>query len=115
MLLGNDLAGSKVSVDPILCDKPIISQSTDPVEDIIPNLYPSCAVTRAMNKRRKSNLEDADDNKICDTSLPKLFDTSENTETFSTSNLITEQKNDPDISPLFQNAPDKAEAANDPI
>lgn len=115
LILGNDLAGSKVNVDPILSDKPIISQSPDPIEDIIPNLYPSCAVTRAMSKRQQLDLEDADDTNISDTFLPKLFDNSENSGKFSTSNLITEQQNDPDISVLIQHARDEADAANDPI
>ena len=115
LLLGNDLAGSKVNVDPILSDKPIISQSPDPIEDIIPDLYPSCAVTRAMRKRQQ-NSENAHDLNISDTFLPKLFnDSRENNEALSTSNLITEQQNDPEISVLIKHAPDEADAADDPI
>jgi hypothetical protein len=115
LILGNDLAGSKVNIDPILSDKPIISQSPDPIEDIIPNLYPSCAVTRAMSKQQL-NSQDADDVDISDTFLPTLLDNSrENSEKFSTSNLITEQQNDPDISVLIQHATDETDAANDPI
>ena len=49
LLLGNDLAGDKVGLvtDPILLDKPCLNQNLDPVEEIIPNLYPFCVVTRA--------------------------------------------------------------------
>ena len=116
LLLGNDLVESKVNVDPILSDKPIISHIPDPIEDIIPNLYPLCAVTRAMSKTQQLDSEDADSINISDTFLPKLFDNaSDNSDTFSTSNLITEQQKDPDISALIRNAPDEADAANDPI
>ena len=56
LLLGNDLAGDKVLVNPLVTDTPNIGQTDDPIE--IPDLYPSCAVTRAMAKRailKKSN------------------------------------------------------------
>ena len=48
MLLGNDLAGDKVVVNPLVTDTPCMDQSLDPIEQELPDLYPSCAVTRAM-------------------------------------------------------------------
>ena len=48
LLLGNDLAGDKVVVNPLVTDTPNIGQIDDPIEQEIPDLYPSCAVTRAM-------------------------------------------------------------------
>ena len=51
LLLGNDLAGDKVVVNPLVTDTPNIGQTDDPIEQEIPDLYPSCAVTRAMAKR----------------------------------------------------------------
>ena len=51
LLLGNDLAGDTVVVNPLVTDTPNISQTDDPIEQEIPNLYPSGAVTRAMAKR----------------------------------------------------------------
>ena len=51
LLLGNDLAGDKVVVNPLVTDTPNISQTDDPIEQEIPDLYPSCAVTRAMAKK----------------------------------------------------------------
>ena len=50
LLLGNDLAGDKVVVNPLVTDTPCIDQSPDPIEQELPDLYPSCAVTRAMVK-----------------------------------------------------------------
>ena len=51
LLLGNDLAGNKVVVDPLLTSTPCVDQPPDPIEQEIPDLYPSCAVTRAMVKK----------------------------------------------------------------
>ena len=55
MLLGNDLAGDKVVVNPLLTNTPCEDQLPDPIEQEIPDLYPSCAVTRAMAKKAKMN------------------------------------------------------------
>ena len=106
LTLGNDLAGSKVRVVPVIHQKP------DPIEDDIPNLYLSCAVTRAMSKRKQFDVEDADNSgNLSDTFLPKLFESSESRKKFSESNLIIEQQNDPDISALIKNASDETDAS----
>ena len=55
LLLGNDLAGDKVVVNPLLTTIPCLDQPPDPIEQEIPDLYPSCAVTRAMAKKAKQN------------------------------------------------------------
>ena len=47
--LGNDLAGDKVVVNPLVTANPSLDQ-IDPIEIEIPELYPDCAVTRAMAK-----------------------------------------------------------------
>ena len=51
LLLGNDLAGAKVVLNPLVCDKTLIDQSPDLVGQEFPDLFPACAVTRAMAKR----------------------------------------------------------------
>ena len=53
LLLGNDLAGDKVVVNPLLTNTPCEDQLPDPIEQEIPDLYPSCAVTRAMAKKNQ--------------------------------------------------------------
>ena len=55
LLLGNDLAGDKVVVEPLLTSTPCVDQPPDPIEPKIPDLYPSCAITRAMVKKAKPN------------------------------------------------------------
>ena len=72
LLLGNDLAGDKVVVDPLLTSTPCVDQPPDPIEQEIPDLYPSCAVTRAMAKKAKLNhgMQDID---LTDTLIGQSF------------------------------------------
>ena len=55
LLLGYDLARDKVVVNPPLTNTPCVDQPPDPSEQEIPDLYPSCAVTRAIAKKAKQN------------------------------------------------------------
>ena len=72
LLLGNDLAGDKVVVNPLVTDTPNIGQTDDPIEQEIPDLYPSCAVTRAMAK--KAILKDSNsDIDLMDTYICQYF------------------------------------------
>ena len=72
LLLGNDLAGDKVVVDPLLTSIPCVDQPPDPIEQEISDLYPSCAVTRAMAKKAKLNhgMQDID---LTDTLIGQSF------------------------------------------
>ena len=71
LLLGNDLAGDKVVVNPLVTDTPNIGQTDDPIEQEIPDLYP-CAVTRAMAK--KAILKDSNaDIGLMDTFIGQYF------------------------------------------
>jgi hypothetical protein len=128
LILGNDLAGDKVKANPILTNKPCLSQQPDPVEQIFPDLYPSCAVTRAMKKRQEFEHEtgdkQAEEINVSDSFLSKMFENSGNTvknetnndqSSFSKSNLIKEQQNDPEVSVLYQKASHEIEAAVDPV
>ena len=49
LLLGNNLAVDKVVINTLVTDNLSLDQ-TDPNETEIPELYPGCAVTRAMAK-----------------------------------------------------------------
>ena len=51
LLFGNDLAGDKVVVNPLVTGTPCMDQSPDPIEQELPDLYPSCTVNRAMEKK----------------------------------------------------------------
>ena len=57
LLLGNDLAGDKVVVNPLLAIIPCTDQPPDLIEQEIPDLYPSCALTRAMAKQKDGDID----------------------------------------------------------
>ena len=128
LLLGNDLPGDKVVVNPLVTDTPNIGQTDDPIEQEIPDLYPSCAVTRAMAKKAilKNSNSDIDltdtfigqyfNNEIKKSLDPSLSDTQTDSsmpchssprsidqgpDTLSKSQLIQEQQTNPEISKLI--------------
>ena len=106
LLLGNDLAGDKVVVDLFLTSTPCVDQLPDPIEQEIPDIYPSCAVTRAMVKKAKRNNGMQDIN-LADTLIGQSFNDdisnylspshSDNQTDFDTSRSNT------DLSPLILN------------
>ena len=59
-------------VNPLVTDSPNIGQTHDPIEQEIPDLYPSCAVTRAMAKKAilKNSNSDID---LTDTFIGQYF------------------------------------------
>ena len=72
-LLGNDLAGNKVVVNQLITDTLNIGQTADPIEQKIPDLHSSCAVTRDMAK--KAILKNSNsDNDLTDTVIGQYFD-----------------------------------------
>ena len=128
LLLGNDLAGDKVVVNPLVTDTPNIGQTDDPIEQEIPDLYPSCAVTRAMAKKAilknsNSHMDLTDtfigqyfNNEIKKSLDPSLSDTQTDSsmscqssprsidqghDILSKSQLIQELQTDPEISKLI--------------
>ena len=140
MLLGNNLAGDKVVVNSLVTDTPLLDQAPDPIEQEIPDLYPSCAVTRAMAKKSILNNENKDVdlfdtiigqsfndqvNKTISHSMPKaqtdlstssqISPNHQGHDTMSRSRLIQEQQNDPDISYLFHRALSENETSHVPI
>ena len=60
-------------VNPLVTDTPSLNQTPDPIEQEIPELYPSCAVTRAMAKKAiQSETSEID---LADTFIGQYFDT----------------------------------------
>ena len=51
LLLGNDLAGGKVVADPKITSTPITLVSTEKLEEVIPGIFPSCALNQDMAKK----------------------------------------------------------------
>ena len=57
LIKGNDLSGNMVVVNPVINEKHGVTDSIDQIKDETPDLYPFCAVTRAL--ARKATLENA--------------------------------------------------------
>ena len=125
LLLGNDLAGDKVVVNPVLTDIPTLDPPRDPLESEIPVLYPACVVTRAMAKKglQEPNADDAD---LSDVSLMKETDTCADTDSGSNGNSITDDKiemktlceqqhSDPHIAELFHKVVDEKDVSQEPV
>ena len=106
LLLGNDLAGDKVVVNPLLTSTPCVDQPPDPIEQEIPGLYPSCAVTRAMAKKAKQN-DGMQDIALTDTLIGKSFnDEISNSLSPSQSDIqanFDTSRSNTDLSPLISN------------
>ena len=74
LILGNDLAGEKVRVNPILSNTPCSEYIPNTTEQEIPNLSPSCAVTRGISKQQISSDSTADEYELSDTFITRIFD-----------------------------------------
>ena len=61
LLLGNDLAGDKVLVYPLITAKPCVDQTCDQNAQDDSHLYPACAITRAMSKKALNCNKDKDE------------------------------------------------------
>ncbi|PWI46234.1 hypothetical protein CEE45_17880, partial [Candidatus Heimdallarchaeota archaeon B3_Heim] len=55
LLLGNDLAGDKVTVEPQVNDKPCNDKHTEDLQKEYPGIFPACVVTRAMSRKENQN------------------------------------------------------------
>ena len=129
-------------VNPLVTDTPNIGQTDDPIEQEIPDLYLSCAVTRAMAKKAilkdsNSNIDLTDtfigqyfNNEIKKSLDPSLSDIQTDSsmschspsrsidqghDTLSKSQLIQEQQTDPEISKLIFRALPEDEISQVPV
>ena len=106
LLLGNDLAGDKVVVNPFLTSTPCVDQPPDPIEQEIPDLYPSCAVTRSMAKKAKQN-DGMQDIALTDTLIGQSFnDETSNSLSPSQSDIQADfdtSRSNTDLSPSISN------------
>ena len=131
--LGNDLAGYKVVINPIVTDVPCVEQPPDPVWKEIPNLYPVCAATCTMSKKKSSDEDKEVD--LADTFISQVFEEAvpkslsgtksledddirsfrKDAELNSRSHLVAKQHRDPEISLLFQRAVCENEVLKNPV
>lgn len=108
LILGNNLAGSKVwgtEVFPVVNVTPVCEIESDKCVQELPDVFSSCAVTRAMRKG-KGREEDEDQEEV-------HVDLSKNLSLLSPSislqDLIIKQKNDLQLKPLFESVKTESE------
>ena len=121
LLLGNDLAGDKVRVEPVVSEKPHESPETESLEDEFPGLFPACVTTRSMTKKQatmdefdalgldKTFMTDIDSDSDT-TELPQEFTIKSNRES-----LIQAQDSDHVVSQLKEQALSSEEADKVPV
>ncbi len=139
LLLGNDLARDKVVVNLLVTDKPSLDQKFEPIGKEYSELYPACAVTRAMAKRVLENDVDQESIPLADTCIGQAFNEVAFTSFLDQSggidhsdpllnthsllcnqgvkrqSLVVEQEKDPEISCLFQRTVSETEATEVPL
>ncbi|XP_071959943.1 uncharacterized protein [Antedon mediterranea] len=71
LLLGNDLAGDRVTVEPVVCKSPVEDESTVCLEKELSHVFPSCAVTRSMANKTIDEDESID---LCDSFYGDITD-----------------------------------------
>ena len=109
LLLGNDLAGDKVVVDPLLTSTLCVDQPPDPIEQEMPDLYPSYAVTRAMAKKvnQRNGMQDVN---LADTLIGQSFyddiSNSLSTSQFAIQTDFDTSRSNTDLSPSISNDQD---------
>ncbi len=118
LLLGNDLAGGKVESNIHMISKP---STSDILPEVDTELFPSCAVTRAMAKQAlefdssSNTIDNLDDINLSETFIGHLDDLSENAprpqEGLSSESLIGNSdlslsKNQTDLTDQSKNAPE---------
>ncbi|KAK3893335.1 hypothetical protein Pcinc_002889 [Petrolisthes cinctipes] len=126
LLLGNDLAGGQVSPLPVLSNVPVNIGDTEKLERENPDLFPSCAVTRAMAKKDTEHLCSADseanidllnrgtdengmeidvDFSLADSFMAKLQEGGDvNESNINSNNLVVLQREDPELESLVNQA-----------
>ena len=54
LILGNDLAGERVMIDPRVVDKPMDDEKTEKLADKIPGIFPASVVTHSMKAKKEA-------------------------------------------------------------
>ena len=140
-ILGNDLAGERVMAEPCVSNKPQINEASEDNGMPIPDIFPACAVTRMMARRKKelvsqSGCTPQSDDVAADDTHPNLADTfishDKNVSTevseevpsvvdervdsvLTRDQLIKDQQVDPELSVIAQHVLSEKEAANHPV
>ncbi len=118
-LLGNDLAGDKVSVMPVVVDPPREEAKTEALKEEFPGIFPACVVTRSQSEKAKCDLKES--GQVTDTGIllaetffKDLESDASASPVLSRAALIEQQKGDPEVEKLRQGAMSEAEICDVP-
>ncbi|XP_006813838.1 uncharacterized protein LOC100371911 [Saccoglossus kowalevskii] len=118
-LLGNDLAGGKVSVLPVVSCKPVVNDKTEELLELYPGIFPACVTRSQTSKERQDELVSEvvkEDSGVwlAETFFGDLKDGSEIKTDFSHSSLVEQQEADCTLKELMASALSENEAENLP-
>ena len=129
LLLGNDVAGRKVVVEPVMEKVASSENNTAQLEEDIPGIFPSCVTTRSMTSKDKltstgsSGQNDGID--LSDTFITNSMPLQENSSDVQSSisgdlfisreDLITEQRKDPTLISISRTALSESESSKLPV
>lgn len=114
VLIGNDLAGSRVQSEPIVSSVPTDSSSTQELEANHSECLPSCVVTRAQSAKQSRETANTDDDVVlADTFFPRLGDLQLQPKVTNES-MIEAQKSDHGLQKHFDAVLDEVEAEKVP-
>ena len=102
LLLGNDVAGSKVVMgpNPIVTEKVVESAGDEALEDEFPDIFPACVVTRSKAKEKTLNQREVDLGKTFMANLDSLTTLTKEGAPFTRDKLIESQDLDPETKEL---------------
>ena len=123
LILGNDLVGDKVVVNAVVTEKPCL--------ELAPGLYPVCAVTWAMSKKKENSDDEITlvdtvigqvlEGKSIESSVHKPVEDvaeeslSDKVDKMSTSQQNAEQHKDTELASLFARVVDENEVSRNPV
>ena len=117
LLLGNDIAGEKVLPHIIPSRTPVVDEATEKLVQEMPDVFPSCAVTRSMASKEK------EDDILADTFFSRLDDHCDDAvdidhvqvPKISRQGLIELQGQDPELLQLAAKVVSEDEEINEPV
>ena len=118
-VLGNDLAGERVSVPPIILNTPVVEPLTENLEKEHPGIFPACVVTRSQARLDSESLDARDDVCLADTffdnlDTPSVGEPIPQDEIIDRTSLIKCQREDPELLNLRNTAFYMDEAKDSP-
>ena len=113
LILGNDLAGDKVLVNPVMSDEPSVHQEPEPIESEIPHLLPACVTSSMRNQVPDGDKPRADNNEK-DISKTCLLDLPESAVCCDPADFSEQQQSDPELTASFKDVEIKDEAVAEP-